>query len=350
MTEDRLAALVSQFPRLRIVVVGDYFLDKYLLFDPELAEVSLETGKTANQVIRIEHSPGAAGTVVSNLAALGAGLIMAVGFTGEDGEGFDLRRDLERLGCDIVHLIATPERYTPTYLKPKNCKIAGIEGEAERYDTKNREYLPKPVEQAVLHSLEALVPQADAVIIADQVEESECGVITSRVRQVLAELASRAPEVIFWADSRQRINLFENIIVKPNEREAVYAEFPGYQGELSDDVVYQAGWKLSSRTGKPVFVTRASRGILVFDKDARYEVRAVRVEEPTDPTGAGDSATAGAVLALAAGASLSEAALMANLVASVTVKCLGMTGTAEPQDLPAQLALWHAQSSVTMEE
>ena len=72
-------------------------------------------------------------------------------------------------------------------------------------------------------------------------------------------------------------------------------------------------------------------------------VPGVRVEGPIDPTGAGDSATAGAALALAAGAGLAEAALVGNLVASLTIQQLATTGTARPEQLPPRLALWQSQ-------
>jgi sugar/nucleoside kinase (ribokinase family) len=67
------------------------------------------------------------------------------------------------------------------------------------------------------------------------------------------------------------------------------------------------------------------------------------VEGPIDSTGAGDSATAGAVSALAAGATLPEAALVGNLVASITVQQLATTGTAQPEELVPRLAIWQAQ-------
>ena len=82
--------------------------------------------------------------------------------------------------------------------------------------------------------------------------------------------------------------------------------------------------------------------MLVSDPEPTL-VRGVQLDGPTDPTGAGDSATAGAVLALAAGASLAEAALMGNLVASITVEQLATTGTATPEQLPPRLAMWLAQ-------
>lgn len=138
MKAERLAELVSRFASKRVAVVGDFFLDKYLEFAPELAEESIETGKTANQVVRVRHTPGAAGTVVSNLVALGVGRVVAVGFTGDDGEGYELRADLAAIGCDIDLLLTSPDSRTPTYLKPCDVRVPGLEGEAERYDTKNR--------------------------------------------------------------------------------------------------------------------------------------------------------------------------------------------------------------------
>ena len=73
------------------------------------------------------------------------------------------------------------------------------------------------------------------------------------------------------------------------------------------------------------------------------EVPAVRLDCQTDTTGAGDSTTAGGVLALAAGAELPEAALVGCLVASITVQQLATTGTAQRDQLPGQLELWLAQ-------
>lgn len=131
-TEERLAELAARFSRLRIAVVGDFFLDKYLDVYPALAEASIETGKTAHQVTAMRHSPGAAGTIVSNLASLGAGALHAVGFTGDDGESHDLRKDLSSLNCSTDRLHVEPERMTPTYLKPRDSTDAGLSGEHNR--------------------------------------------------------------------------------------------------------------------------------------------------------------------------------------------------------------------------
>src|SRR5882724_6159581 len=89
------AALVEQIltrlPSLRIGVLGDLFLDRYLDLDAALTEPSIETGLDAHQVVRVRSYPGAAGTVINNLAALGVGRVCPIAVIGDDGEGYELR-------------------------------------------------------------------------------------------------------------------------------------------------------------------------------------------------------------------------------------------------------------------
>jgi rfaE bifunctional protein kinase chain/domain len=342
MTNDRLNELTSRFARCRVAVVGDFFLDKYLDLDPSLEEKSIETGLAAHQVVRIRHSPGAAGNVAQNLASLGVGRLRAIGFTGKDGEGYDLRADLTAIGCDDRMLEWIPDRHTPTYLKPCDITVPGIGGEHERFDTKNRQQLPAECEARIIQSLRRALSEVDAVIVADQVEEDDCGVITDKVRDELAALAAQFPEVIFWVDSRRRIGRFRNVTLKPNAAEAIAAALPCYDG-ADDEIITEAGETLRARTGKPVFVTRSERGMLVFDDDGRTEVPGVHLDGPIDPTGAGDSCTAAAVLGLISGATNAEAALLANLVGSITVQQLGTTGRATVEQVAERLEVWRGQ-------
>jgi bifunctional ADP-heptose synthase (sugar kinase/adenylyltransferase) len=343
-TQERLAKLIARFRHARIAVLGDFFLDKYLDVDPALAETSIETGKTAHQVVAVRHGPGAAGTVVSNLAALGAGRLHAVGFSGDDGEGFELRRDLAERGCSTDRLFLDPRRMTPTYLKPRFLGLPGLDGEHNRYDTKNRAATGVDLQNKLIAAIDELLPLVDAVIVLDQVEEDGCGAITTEVVAALAQRATRFPKVTFWADSRWRVRRFRNLIVKPNQFEAL-----GIADRLSDEQIdigplVEGVLKLRAEICGPVCCTRGAEGMLVSDPVPTL-VPGVKVAGPTDPTGAGDSATAGAVLALTAGASLPEAALIGNLVASITVEQLATTGTASPEQLPQRLDVWLAQRS-----
>ncbi len=339
LSQDRLAELLDRFSECRVAVVGDFFLDKYLEIDPGLDEPSLETGKTAYQVTAIRFSPGAAGTVVCNLAALGAGQLHAVGLTGEDGESFELRQALEQLGCTTRHLHASPERFTPTYLKPRDRTRPGLEGEHSRYDTKNRTPTPKGIEDSVRASLESLLSSVDAVVVMDQVEIENCGVVTKEVRRTVSRIARENPQIIFWADSRRHIRQFRNVIIKPNQFEAL-SIVPAHPGDAVPlEKLIGESEELRQKTLAPVFVTRGAEGILVCDGVCTL-VPGMPIGGAIDPTGAGDSATAGCVLALCAGATPGEAGVIGNLVASLTVQQLATTGTARPDQLRQRLEEW----------
>ncbi|MCU0959815.1 MAG: PfkB family carbohydrate kinase [Pirellulaceae bacterium] len=342
LTVARLEELIARFAAARVAVLGDFFLDKYLDVDPTIVEASVETGKPAHQVVGIHCSPGAAGTIVCNLAALGTRQLHAIGFAGDDGEGFDLRKELTRLGCTTTHLYVAPDRRTPTYLKPRDTHVRGLAAEHSRYDTKNRGATSSELEQQIVSSLDQLLPELDAVIVLDQVEEPDCGVVTAGVRSALGDRAQRHPHVRFWADSRRRIRSFARVIIKPNQFEAVGRPDPRPGDRVALDELVAAARRLRELNQAPVVVTRGAEGMLVSDPDWT-EVPAVQLDGELDPTGAGDSATAGSVLALCAGARLPEAALVGNLVASLTIVQLGTTGVARPDQLADRLRLWQGQ-------
>ncbi len=342
MNPDRLQQLISAFPSLRVAVLGDFFLDKYLDTDPALTEISVETGRNANQVVGIRRSAGAAGTVANNLSALGAGTLHAVGGVGDDGEAFDLRRCLKDVRCSTDGLLSFDSLMTPTYLKPRDQTNRGLSGEYERYDTKNRRPTPVAVMEQVLAALDRVLPHVDAVIVIDQVTEENCGMVTAPVRDAISERAQRYPHVVFCADSRRHIHEFRHIIVKPNQFEALGIDRPAPGTVADPDAVRRrlSAWR--QQTGAPVCVTLGERGMLVSDPAVTL-IPGFAVEGPIDSTGAGDSATAGLVLALAAGATLPEAALVGNLVASITIQQLATTGTATPAQLAARLDAWRRQ-------
>lgn len=341
MNIDRLNSLLGKFPRVKILVVGDFFLDEYLSLDARLTEPSLETGLDAYQVVARRVSPGAAGTVTNNLRALGAE-VTALGIIGDDGEGLELERALRNTGVDCAPLLKRADRFTPTYTKPMLKDGSGAERELNRIDTKNRTRLPFEAEDELCARLRELVPQADAVIAVDQVEETDCGVITARVRGALGELAEQHPAKIFAVESRANIGRFRNMILKPNARE-LQAALEMTEDAEGDESLERGLRELQRRTGREIFLTEGEAGMHVCDADGIRRVRTVRVTGPIDIVGAGDSALAGIVMALAAGATTDEAALIGNLAAAVTIRQLGTTGTANPAQILDAYLEWVAQ-------
>jgi len=343
LTESRVADLLAILPTKTVLVVGDFFLDDYLFLDPALTETSLETSLSAYQVLRVQRQPGAAGTVVNNLRALGVGRILALGICGADGEGFELQEALRKQRVEL-HLLERAEIMTPTYRKPVLLRSDGVAQEMNRFDTKNRTPTSTECEDEMIERFRRLLPEADAVIIADQVQERNCGVITDRVRAAIASIASEKPSAPFIADSRERIALFTYVMTKPNDRELSRLfdiDHPGEidhpdQSQISLEELAAMGQELARRAGRTVFATCGARGMIVADILNATLVPAVEVPGPVDIVGAGDSATAGILCGFIAGLDAVDAAALGNLVASITVQKLGTTGTASPSELRAR--------------
>jgi bifunctional ADP-heptose synthase (sugar kinase/adenylyltransferase) len=321
LSDPLIDQILSALPTKRIGVVGDLFLDRYLDIDAALTEPSVETGLDAYQVVSVRSYPGALGTVINNLAALGVGKILPVAFYGDDGEGYELQQALDRMpAIEKGGLYVTPQRRTPTYTKPMLGRAGEVPRELNRLDIKNRTPTPPLTEESILKLLKIHWSRADAWIVLDQVSESDCGVITRRVRDRIGELAAGTPDKFVLADSRENIFHFRHVCVKPNQREA--AAYPG--GAVA----------FAKESGRHVFQTLGEQGIdLLAPSETQVHVPAYPVTGPTDIVGAGDSTSAGIVCAVMAGAPFDEAAAFGNLVASITIQQLGVTGTATPQQV-----------------
>ena len=330
LTSDVVEAILRKLPSQRIGVLGDLFLDRYFDLDATLTEPSIETGLDAYQVVRVRAYPGAAGTVVNNLSALGVGQIFPIALIGDDGEGYELRQALRILpGVVLDGVVSWPDRRTPTYLKPMLVEPGRTPRELNRLDIHNRERLSRAAEDRLIQLLERRWPELDGLIVLDQVSQPDCGMITGRVRDRIAELAAGDRGKFVLADSREQIGSFRNVAVKPNQHELLRA----MPGQLLEDAVLA----LARQTGGSVFCTCGERGILCASPSERLvEVPGFPVTGPIDPVGAGDSTSASIASAWAAGASPWQAAAFGNLVASITVQQLGTTGTATPDQVRAR--------------
>ena len=170
MTPERVQEITARYARLRVAVVGDYCLDRYLEIDPARTETSLETGRTVRNVVRVRAQPGAAGTILNNLAALGVGTLLPVGFCGEDGEGFELQRALAALpGVRLDHFRPTPTRRTFTYCKPLVVAAGRPPEELDRLDSKNWTPTPAGVQADLVSRVNTLIPAIDAVMVISRI-------------------------------------------------------------------------------------------------------------------------------------------------------------------------------------
>lgn len=338
MSPDRFAEIASRYKGLRIAVVGDFCIDRYLEIDPDRAETSIETGLPVYNVVNVRAQPGGAGTVLNNLVALGVGRIEVVGFRGEDGEGYELQRGLEaHPAVSTEHLLTAHDRRTFTYCKPLVVRPGEVPVELNRLDSKNWTPTPRPLEARLVESLRAVATRCHAVIVLEQVDAAETGVVTRGLLEAIDTLTDERPDLLFLADSRRGLKGWPGVGLKMNA-----AELGAMLGRPPAESVAdarRAAADLARGSGRPVFVTMAERGIVAADPAGEtVHVGSLPLRGPIDVVGAGDSVTANLAAALAAGASLREAVELAAVASSVVVHQVGTTGVATVDDLAGLLA------------
>jgi rfaE bifunctional protein kinase chain/domain len=315
--------ILNAIRSLRCLVVGDVCLDRWCQYDPALALASAETGIPRTAVVSTEVTPGAAGTVANNLAALGAGRVDVLGIVGDDGFGYELRHALAARGISPDLLVSGPGVATFTYTKLLNTATG--EEDLPRVDFINPRPIPDDLDRALASRFEEVAPSYDVIIVSDQAETDQGGVVTPRVREAVCRLAAARPDIVVWVDSRRRAELFRGVVVKPNEDEATAAstralgrlDFPALRAHIDAPLL---------------IVTHGGDGADIFDAQGARTVHTQRVENPIDICGAGDSFSAGASMTLKATGDPEAAVRFGNLVASITIMKRG-TGTASPEEI-----------------
>ena len=335
MTPERFDALLERIVTLRIGIVGDFSLDRYFDIDPAHAEISIETDLPIYNVSQVRCQPGAAGNITANLAAYGAAKLFPIGYHGDDGEGFDLRRALTRLtGVDLTYFQQTEERQTFSYSKPLLHHPDQPPEELSRLDIKNRTPTPKTVEDKLITSLQILAPHINVLVVMDQAGVAKMGAITPQVLSAIEKIHRAQPTLTVIADSRHGLTDFPPFIYKMNAAEFSVLTRRSAPENPSPDTIRASATDLAKHNRHPVFITMAEQGMIGATPDgesAHVPTRPLR--GPIDIVGAGDTVTATLSLAIAANAKPLESMELAQAAASLVVHQLGTTGTPKPREL-----------------
>lgn len=244
MSPERFQEITGKYQRLRVAVVGDFCLDRYLEIDPAKQEISIETGLPVHNIINVRSQPGGAGTIVNNLAALGLGAIFPVGFAGEDGEAFELRRALAAIpGVRLDHFIQTGERRTFTYCKPLVLEPGKNPRELNRLDQKNWTPTSAALSDRLCSELSSAANKMDALILLSQVDEAETGVLTKPVLETVRKIAEAQTRRIILGDSRRGLEGFPPVIFKMNAAELAALTGMSTTAELSGTMQTAKAWR-----------------------------------------------------------------------------------------------------------
>ena len=335
LTDERLRELLEKIQGMKVAVVGDFYLDRYI--SGSMESISREA---AVPVVRIQsdlYSPGAAGNTACNLASMGA-KVFAVSVLGDDLSADIMRKELGKRGINTDNLISIATRHTPAFNKIYASSYHGRKQQVGRFDQENDSPIGSEAETRLLEVLDSLSDECPAIVAADYAEIPGTGVATQAILQKVAAL-TRTKNVLSVGDSRDRIGEFCDFsVLVPNDYEAAMAAGvyrPHESKHVSEETILVAGRELSENTRcQTLIITRAERGMTVFTGGGKpIDVPTTPCVGQVDATGAGDTVTAAIALSLAAGADVIEAAELANLAAGTTVKKLGTTGWPSPSEI-----------------
>ena len=329
--------LIGLLPRLRgrrIVVVGDVFLDEYVV--GRATRLSREAPIPVLEFERRFYLPGGAANPSSNVVALG-GVARQVGVVGNDEAGQQLVQKLRKAGIDATGVVTDPSRPTTTKTRIVAQGSLRFPQQLARVDHLDRQPVGEDVERALIAHLETLVPQADAVLISDY----RTGVVSEAVVAAVLNVARRH-EKLASVDSQGNLHKFHAFdLLKCN-----HAEAQAVTGRTlsSEDDFQRAGETLLEELGaQAVVITRGPEGMSLMGTGSLFQeythLPAANRSEVFDVTGAGDTVIAVLTLALAAGVDLLSAARLANYAAGLVVRKLG-NATATPEELTWAIENW----------
>lgn len=304
--------ILARFKNRSVLVLGDLMVDEYIW-----GRVSRISPEAPVPVVEVTHETvrvGGAANVAANLRALGA-QVQVVGLVGSDPPGERLMNELEALGIKSDGVVVDRER--PTTIKTR--VVAGSQ-HVVRFDREDAgDVHPGTVRRLVERARERL-PRAHALLVSDYAKGAVCPRL---VCQVLP-LARRLGKIVTVDPKVRHLPLFKRVTaLAPNHHEAAAAA--GTVIRNQEDLL-QVGSRLVRRLEvEALLITRGEQGMSLFERGgAVHHIPAV-AKEVYDVTGAGDTVMSALTLALAAGASLREAAELANHAAGVVV---GKVGTA----------------------
>jgi D-glycero-beta-D-manno-heptose-7-phosphate kinase len=320
ITRQRAAEILDAASDRKVVILGDVMLDEFVWGD--VSRISPEAPVPVVDVRRESVHLGGAANVLANVVALGARACV-IGVIGDDSAGDRLRtslQDASPLQPD-EYMVVAPGRPSTT-----KTRIIAHNQLVVRADREQRSAVNGEVEQRLLATLKTALADADAFVVSDY----DKGVVTQRILGEILDVAYQRVPVLIDPKIRNFPYYRPATLITPNHHEALRM---ANMEEDSDDGLHKAAQVIRKQLGcDAVLITRGDRGIMLLqgDRDPVYVETAAR--EVFDVTGAGDTVIATLATALAAGASMLEAATLANHAAGIVVGKVG-TATASRKDL-----------------
>lgn len=322
----RSDALINGFRQKTILVLGDLMLDEYLF--GQVSRISPEAPVPVVEVSEEKFLLGGAANVAWNIASLGA-KVVPVGVIGRDRPRQTILKEFQKRKISKNGLVEDPQRHTTI-----KTRIVAHHQQVVRVDREHRQDLSPASEAKVIARLKKLIPAADAVLI----EDYNKGLITDRVLKAALDLCRKHKKIVTVDPKFNHFLDFHGVtLFKPNVLETERAL--GMKIAGPPDMLKAGKMLMDKLKTKAVLITAGDRGMYLITGENKSEHIPTMAREVYDVSGAGDTVIAVLTLALAAGASFLEAAILANHAAGVEVSKFGVAAVSV-NELKEALKSW----------
>jgi D-beta-D-heptose 7-phosphate kinase/D-beta-D-heptose 1-phosphate adenosyltransferase len=303
---------IDQFSSCRILVVGDVIMDEFLW-----GRVERISPEAPVPVVEVEEESlvlGGAGNVVNNIISLG-GQALLCGVIGNDAMGRELVHILQKMNSPTYGLVIEDRR--PTTIK---TRVVAHSQQVVRVDREEREHVNEASIESITHTVKEQLDSIDAIVVADYGK----GVVTRSLMDGLRSLGQGGQTILAVDPTIRNVALYKDVtLITPNNYEA--QQMAGIQIE-DDQSLRRAGAHLLEELGcQTVLITQGDKGMTLFEGNGETTQIPTVARKVFDVSGAGDTVIATFTLALAAGLTPGQAAVLANLAAGIVV---GEIGTA----------------------
>lgn len=315
LMKNDLVRIVQRIPEATIAVIGDVALDEFIWGTVE--KVSPEAPVAIVQEEKVEKMLGCAGNVVANLRALGA-RVYFFSVTGNDRTAKNLQGILRQSGVNFEG-VSEDDRVTA-----RKTRILAEKQHVVRIDNESTAPISKQSANTLIARFKKVLRRIDVIVFSDY----EKGVLTEYlVRAIKKICVAHGRKIIVDPKPNTAKRYAGAYLIKPNQREAyAIAKSP------ENLPVEKVGKRLSVLLKSNIIITRGSDGITICEGDSACYSMPAQGKRVVDVSGAGDTVNATLAVALAAGATLKEAAFLANIAAGIVVEKPG-TATLTTSDL-----------------
>lgn len=316
MDKKKILDNLNKLKEPKILVIGDFAIDEMVFGQTE--RISREA-----PVLILEHTEtkiilGTASNAANNISSLNLGKVGAIGVLGDDYYGKVLINALNEAKINTDFMVVDKERKTTTKTRISGSCSQSVTQQIVRIDRQTKTPVTGEVEKKIIENIKKAMPMYDGVILSDY----HLGCLTQNVITAAIEEAKRLNKIIV-ADIQKEMEKYKGVTaITPNQpdTEKFVSKF------IKDDkTLNEAGLELMNKLDlKILLITRGENGMAVFEKGKEpVKIPAFNKKEVFDVTGAGDTVVAAFTLALCAGFSAKEAAIIGNTAASIVIRHFG---------------------------